>query len=96
MNPSLSALTDVCIRTLEGLEAPVGGATKVVPDAPPCEGVYIIDTAPLFAGLAGETDVVSLDRMCLRLGLQPDCMHNAGNDAYVRAPQHLLVLTQCQ
>jgi hypothetical protein len=56
-----------------------------LPDEPPTEGIFIIDTAALFGALEGESAPQrrNLERMSLLLGYHPECLHNAGNDAYV-------------
>jgi hypothetical protein len=47
----------------------------------------------MFAALEGENAPSSrnLERMCSMLGLKPELMHNAGNDAYVR----IFLLSDC-
>jgi hypothetical protein len=77
--------TSQTLRILNDLEAPVADATKVLPDVSSKNGVYIVDTAPLYSALAGETSLTSLERVCQNLKLGPEFMHNAGNDAYVRS-----------
>jgi hypothetical protein len=49
-------------------------------------GVYVIDTAELFAGLEGDSSrgQRSLQQTCRHLDLKPEYLHNAGNDAHVR------------
>ena len=57
-----------------------------MPDTPSNDGVYIVDTASLFAALEGHSaERRGLERMCRLLGMRTiDHMHNAGNDAHVR------------
>jgi hypothetical protein len=62
------------------------GLLMSLPDVSSKNGVYIVDTSPLYSALAGETSLTSLERVCQNLKLGPEFMHNAGNDAYVRSP----------
>jgi len=59
-------------------------ATRMVPDTPPKQGIYIVDTAELFAALEGHSgERRGLERMCRLLGIRElKYMHNAGNDAH--------------
>lgn len=59
----------------------------MIPDAPPNDGVFIVDTAELFSALEGHSgERRGLERMCRLLGMRNlEYMHNAGNDAHVRA-----------
>lgn len=58
----------------------------MIPDTPPKEGIYVVDTAEVFAALEGNSgERRGLERMCRLLGMRElNFMHNAGNDAYVR------------
>jgi len=62
----------------------------MVPDTPPKQGIYIADTAELFAALEGHSgERRGLERMCRLLGIRElKYMHNAGNDAHVRPSTH--------
>lgn len=61
-------------------------ATRIIPDAPPKDGIFVVDTAEMFAALEGHSgERRNLERMCRLLGLRDlEYMHNAGNDAHVR------------
>lgn len=65
----------------------------------PDKGLFVVDTSDLFAGLEGAStgDRKSLDRVCIHLQVPTESLHNAGNDAYVSLPYHLLnaTLTRC-
>ncbi|KZT12480.1 uncharacterized protein LAESUDRAFT_718741 [Laetiporus sulphureus 93-53] len=56
----------------------------LLPDQAPTSGIYIIDTAELFAALEGESggNKRSLERGCRLLQLPTEYLHNAGNDAH--------------
>ena len=58
----------------------------MIPDTPPKDGVFVVDTAELFAALEGRSgERRGLERMCRLLGMRElSFMHNAGNDAHVR------------
>lgn len=77
-----------CLRYLrEQLAVPEAKvATRMIPDTPPKQGIYIVDTAELFAALEGHSgERRGLERMCRLLGIRElKYMHNAGNDAHVR------------
>lgn len=57
----------------------------MIPDTPPNNGVFIVDTAELFSALEGHSgERRGLERMCRLLGMRNlEYMHNAGNDAHV-------------
>jgi hypothetical protein len=71
-------------RTLRDLQAPLDGATDVLPDTPPGAGLFILDTAALVGALEGESAPQrrNLERMSQLLGHRPAYLHNAGNDAH--------------
>ncbi|TCD69654.1 hypothetical protein EIP91_006671 [Steccherinum ochraceum] len=72
------------IKTLYELEAPITNLTYVLPDTAPTEGLFVVDTAQLFAALEGETSANTrgLEQIARHLGLSPYDLHNAGNDAH--------------
>ena len=51
----------------------------------PNDGIFIVDTAEMFAGLEGESGVNTrgLERTARLLGIEVEYDHNAGNDAHV-------------
>jgi len=70
------------IKYLKSLEAPVEAAVFELPEATPSEGIFIIDTAILFAALVGDDKrTSSLQQICNQLQIQTEFLHNAGNDA---------------
>ncbi|KAJ7781141.1 hypothetical protein B0H16DRAFT_1497209 [Mycena metata] len=70
------------IKYLKSLEAPVDAAVFELPPATPTEGIFIIDTAILFAALVGDDKKTSgLEQVCHQLQIQTEFLHNAGNDA---------------
>ena len=58
----------------------------MLPEAPPEDGIFIVDTSDLFAALEGEAggNRRSLERVCRHLQITTTYLHNAGNDAHVR------------
>ncbi|KAJ7682700.1 hypothetical protein DFH06DRAFT_1161883 [Mycena polygramma] len=71
------------IKTLKKLKAPVDAAVFELPEKTPSEGIFIIDTAVLFAALVGqEHNKPGLEQMCHHLQIETKYLHNAGNDAY--------------
>ncbi|KAL6309686.1 hypothetical protein BKA93DRAFT_849857 [Sparassis latifolia] len=56
----------------------------ILPDAPPARGVFVVDTADLFAALEGESSANrrALERVCIHLQIKTESLHNAGNDAH--------------
>ncbi|KAJ3488380.1 hypothetical protein NLI96_g2905 [Meripilus lineatus] len=67
-----------------GIEAPIEDLTILLPDTTPTEGLYVIDTAELFAALEGSETKQnqSLQTVCRRLKIPTKFLHNAGNDAH--------------
>lgn len=57
----------------------------MLPEAPPQDGIFIVDTSDLFAALEGEAggNRRSLERVCRHLQISTTYLHNAGNDAHV-------------
>ncbi|EIN10455.1 hypothetical protein PUNSTDRAFT_112307 [Punctularia strigosozonata HHB-11173 SS5] len=54
-----------------------------LPELPPDDGIYVVDTAVLFSALEGDAgNKRSLERMCRLLGIETHYLHNAGNDAH--------------
>ncbi|THH32888.1 hypothetical protein EUX98_g1293 [Antrodiella citrinella] len=72
------------IKTLREIEAPITNLSHLLPDLPPSEGLFVIDTAEMFAALEGETSANKrgLEQVCRHLTHNPQFLHNAGNDAY--------------
>jgi len=72
------------IKTLREIDAPITNLSHLLPDMTPTEGLFVIDTAEMFAALEGETSANKrgLEQMCRHLGYNPKFLHNAGNDAY--------------
>ena len=70
----------------KGIEAPLIGLSYTLPDVRPDEGIYVVDTGELFAALEGEStgNKRGLERVCRLLQMDPQRLHNAGNDAHVR------------
>jgi DNA polymerase III epsilon subunit-like protein len=71
------------------VEAPIEGLTRILPDAPPDDGMFVVDTSELFAAIEGEgnREKKSLERICRLLDVHTVYLHNAGNDAEVGAKQ---------
>lgn len=69
-------------------------ATRMIPDTPPSDGIFVVDTAEMFSALEGHSgERRNLERMCRLLGMRDLAyMHNAGNDAHVRN-KHLVILS---
>jgi hypothetical protein len=81
-HPHLNLIHD---RTFKQLKAPIDAAIFELPEAIPKEGIFIIDTAILFAALVGqEQNKHGLEQICNQLQIKTEFLHNAGNDAYVR------------
>ena len=74
----------------KSVQAPIDGFTTILPEAAPAKGLFVIDTKELFSALEGESfaSQSKLERVCRLLGFKPEYLHNAGNDAHVRAPSH--------
>ena len=72
----------------KAVQAPIDGFTTVLPEAAPAKGLFVVDTKELFSALEGESfaSQSKLERVCRLLGFKPEYLHNAGNDAHVRAP----------
>lgn len=68
------------------IDAPIKGFTYFLPDVPPSDGVYILDTVDMFKALQGDaSEGRKLEEMCRLLNIAPvKNLHNAGNDAHVR------------
>lgn len=68
----------------------------MIPDAPPSDGTFVVDTAEMFSALEGHSgERRNLERMCRLLGMRDLAyMHNAGNDAHVRN-KHLFIIFSC-
>lgn len=69
----------------EQIQANLTGLTYLLPDRAPDEGLYVIDTAELFAALEGSADnnKRGLQQICRHLKIPVQYLHNAGNDAHV-------------
>ncbi|KAF8591516.1 hypothetical protein K439DRAFT_1650751 [Ramaria rubella] len=72
------------IKYLKAMGAPIDGISYTLPDLPPDQGIYVVDTSSLFAALEGRADETrSLSRMCALLQIPNlDRFHNAGNDSH--------------
>ncbi|KAJ7904609.1 hypothetical protein B0H14DRAFT_2663635 [Mycena olivaceomarginata] len=71
------------IKTLKQLEVPLHDAVFDLPEALPSKGIFIVDTAVLFAALIGEgSNKPGLKQACNHLQIETNFLHNAGNDAY--------------
>lgn len=66
------------------LEA-VSALEYTLPSSAPISGIYVVDTADLFAALEGDSGSQkrSLERICRHLQIRTEFLHNAGNDAHV-------------
>ncbi|KAF8639685.1 hypothetical protein AX17_000949 [Amanita inopinata Kibby_2008] len=66
------------------IAAPLTGLTHLLPDTMPNEGLFVVDTSDLYAGLegSGSRNRKSLDRVCKQMQIPTKFLHNAGNDAY--------------
>ena len=64
---------------------PLTNYTHILPDMMPNDGIFIVDTAEMFAGLEGESgaNTRGLERTARLLGIEVEYNHNAGNDAHV-------------
>ena len=64
---------------------PLTNYTHILPDMMPNDGIFIVDTAEMFAGLEGESgaNTRGLERTARLLGIEVEYDHNAGNDAHV-------------
>jgi hypothetical protein len=67
------------------IEAPITGLAYFLPDITPKDGLFVVDTAEMFAALEGEgtANKRSLQFICKVLDIPHTFMHNAGNDAHV-------------
>ncbi|KAF9821138.1 hypothetical protein IEO21_00746 [Rhodonia placenta] len=56
----------------------------LLPDQVPDSGIYVVDTADLFAALEGDAsgNRRALERVCRHLQIDTKFLHNAGNDAH--------------
>ncbi|KAF8492896.1 hypothetical protein JB92DRAFT_3127644 [Gautieria morchelliformis] len=73
------------IKYLKSLNAPIDGIEYELPDLPPDQGIYVVDTRLLFGALEGRaSETRGLSRMCALLQI-PNLgrFHNAGNDSHV-------------
>ncbi|CAL1700743.1 unnamed protein product [Somion occarium] len=75
---------DVKYLHSKDIDAPLSGLSFVLPETTPKEGLYVVDTAEMFAGLEGESggNTRGLERMARLLGSYVENEHNAGNDAH--------------
>jgi len=54
----------------------------IIPEEPPTEGIFCVDTRRIFSALEGHKEPKGLSRICRILGFQDlERFHNAGNDA---------------
>ncbi|KAJ7764971.1 hypothetical protein DFH07DRAFT_810985 [Mycena maculata] len=71
------------MKDLKTLEAGVDAAVYQLPDKSPKEGIFVVDTAILFAALEGESqNTRGLEQVCNHLQISTKNLHNAGNDAH--------------
>ncbi|EAU84866.2 hypothetical protein CC1G_00385 [Coprinopsis cinerea okayama7 len=72
------------IKYLNDVGAPLDNILYMLPEPMPEEGVFVIDTSELFAGLMGEDggNRRSLEKTCRLLQQDAVLLHNAGNDAW--------------
>jgi hypothetical protein len=72
--------------TSKGVEAPLDDISYALPDKTPKSGLFVVDTAEMFAALEGEgtSRRQSLQTVCRHLCISTSFLHNAGNDAHVR------------
>ena len=73
-------------RDLKRLEIPLNNLMHILPDNTPDSGLYVVDTSDLIGALLGDDsgNRRGLDRTCRSLQINPEYLHNAGNDAHVR------------
>ncbi|KAF8621635.1 hypothetical protein AX15_007653 [Amanita polypyramis BW_CC] len=66
------------------ITAPLSDMVYILPDSVPKEGIFVVDTSDLYAGLEGSSsgNKKSLDRICKQMQVPTKHLHNAGNDAY--------------
>ncbi|EPQ59436.1 hypothetical protein GLOTRDRAFT_35133 [Gloeophyllum trabeum ATCC 11539] len=77
------ARSDINYLKSKSVEAPLGFVNYALPDVSPDEGIYVVDTADLFAALEGDSARKrSLEQMCRHLQIPTDYLHNAGNDSH--------------
>ncbi|KAF7355400.1 putative nucleolar protein C2C4.08 [Mycena sanguinolenta] len=71
------------IKTLKKLEVQLDGAVFDLPEVVPSTGIFIVDTAIIFAALIGEDmKKPGLQQTCNHLQIETCYLHNAGNDAH--------------
>ncbi|KAF5390616.1 hypothetical protein D9757_002705 [Collybiopsis confluens] len=66
------------------VEVDLTGLSYTLPSgSSPQNDIFVVDTVDLFGGLQGEGNSSrGLEQVCNQLGLNPEFMHNAGNDAH--------------
>lgn len=69
----------------QDINASIPNMSFLLPDIPPSDGIFVIDTCEMFAALEGSStkNNQSLQTVCRRLGIPTMYLHNAGNDAHV-------------
>lgn len=84
------------------IQNPLPGLSFTLPNQPPEEGIFAVDTSELFAALEGVQDKRSLKSITTMLRVHNNAsiqnLHNAGNDAHVRprlpfTPSYCLLTT---
>ncbi|KAF9247299.1 hypothetical protein BU15DRAFT_38431 [Melanogaster broomeanus] len=75
---------DIKYLKSKAVEVPLNNMAFLLPETLPQEGIFVIDTADLFAALEGEAggNRRSLERVCRHLQIPTSYLHNAGNDAH--------------
>jgi len=75
---------DIKYLKFPDIDAPLSGLNHFLPDVMPEEGLYVVDTTEVYAGLEGSStgNTKSLDRVCKQMQINTKDLHNAGNDAY--------------
>lgn len=73
-------------RDLKRLEIPMNNLMHILPDNTPDSGLFVVDTSDLIGALLGDDtgNRRGLERTCRSLQINPEYLHNAGNDAHVR------------
>ncbi|KAF9652173.1 hypothetical protein BDM02DRAFT_3089827 [Thelephora ganbajun] len=75
---------DIDYLKSKAVQAPIDGFIIDLPETVPTKGLFVLDTRELFSALEGESfaNQSKLERVCRLMGLKPEYLHNAGNDAH--------------
>ncbi|KAI9574729.1 hypothetical protein HD554DRAFT_2010921 [Boletus coccyginus] len=75
---------DIKYLKSKAVEVTLPSLAFMLPEIPPQDGTFVIDTSDLFAALEGEAggNRRSLERVCRHLQVSTTYLHNAGNDAH--------------